>query len=146
MLMLLSAQWFHWFSQLHCTQGGGGCPPFSPTSQEASTPSCHTQAQRTSSYVSLHGPVSVFPQAHAGGQRTASPRYCLLSPQTTGSTIGIPRLGEDPWLGSDTSHYRNLFYKDTCKLGSKCLFRLIADTSEIRHTQVIPSRIVAFSK
>ena len=100
---------------------GVGDPHFLSCSQEASDSwLLHTSSENIL-LCFLHGPVSVFPQVHAGGQRTVSPRYCLLSPQTTGSTIGVPRLGEDPWLRSDTSHYRSLFYKDICKLGSKVL-------------------------
>lgn len=110
------------FSAALCSGVGvGSHHVFPPHPQEAS----NSQLPHTSSenilLCFLHGPVSVFPQVHAGGQRTVSPRYCLLSPQTTGSTIGVPRLGEDPWLRSDTSHYRSLFYKDICKLGSKVL-------------------------
>ena len=50
----------------------------------------------------LQGPVSASPQAHAGGQRTASPHYCLLSPQTTGSLTPdnwSPQAGGRPLAG-----------------------------------------------
>ena len=149
MLMLLSAQWLHWFSQLHRAQGWGWVPTTFPSHipRKPPTPSCHTQAQRTSSYVSCRDLCQHLPRhmLEDRGQRAPITACSPHRPQGPSHlTIGVPRLGEDLWLGSDSSHYRNFFYKDICRLGSKVLVQTYSwHFGETGHTQVIPSRIVS---
>ena len=112
------------FSAASCSGVGLGAHHVSPhIPRKPPTPSCHTQAQRTSSYVFCMDLCQDLPRHRLEdrGQRAPVTACSPHRPQGPSHlTTGVPRLGEDPRLGSDISHYRNV-YKEICRLGSKVL-------------------------